>query len=108
MGSGEQAPSGGPVGTVRMDAAQDAVLVTLTGEIDGDLHEELGAMLATIGELGLPVQVDETEVTFMDSSGATFLSQRYLQGPLMVAASSSVAFQLKVLAMDEVLVGPQV
>ena len=81
----------------------DAVRVTLAGEIDGELVDDLAAALAVIGALGLPVMVDARAVTFVDSAGGTFLSRLYLRGPVTVVASRSVQFLLRVLGLDDML-----
>ncbi|WP_258723466.1 STAS domain-containing protein [Cellulomonas sp. NS3] len=93
----------GPIGFVRVVPTADAVLVTLTGEIDGELGDALDAAAQTVRDLALPVMVDATAVTFMDSTGAWFLSRCCTLVPIVVRASPQVRFLLKVLAMDDVL-----
>lgn len=91
------------VGTVQVTPLADVVRVTLTGDIDGQLDDELTAALATVIGLALPVMVDARQVTFMDSAGATFLARLYMRTPMTVAASRPVQFLLRVLAMDDVI-----
>jgi anti-anti-sigma factor len=95
-----------PVGTVRVLASTDAVHVTLAGEIDVDPAGELDEAARTVCEHTLPVLVDATDVTFMDSTGVRFLARCYGHGPLTVTASPAVRFLLGVLAMDDVLRRP--
>ncbi|MFS0700528.1 STAS domain-containing protein [Cellulomonas sp. 179-A 4D5 NHS] len=83
----------------------DAVRVVLAGDIDTALVDALDAATAVVEEHRLPVMVDATAVTFMDSRGARFLSRCYVRGPMTVAASPPVRFLLTVLAMDDVLTG---
>ena len=95
------------VGTVHVLAAAEAVQLTLTGEIDADLGEELDAAARTVLAAGLPVQVDATGVTFMDSTGVRLIARCYANGPVTVTASTTVRFLLEILAMDEVLANPR-
>ena len=97
----------GQVGTVHVLATAEAVRITLTGEIDADLGDELDAAARAMHAYGLPVRVDATEVTFMDSTGVRLIARCYANGPVTVAASPSVRFVLEILAMDDVLADPQ-
>ncbi|MFS0699547.1 STAS domain-containing protein [Cellulomonas sp. 179-A 4D5 NHS] len=94
-----------PIGMVQVAVGPDAVLVTLTGEIDTELAEDLDDAARMVRELGLPVMVDALGVTFIDSNGARFMSRCFIYGPLTVAASPAARFLLLVLGMDEVLTG---
>ena len=94
-------------GTVHVVATAEAVEVTLTGEIDADLGESLDAAVRAVHSFGLPVRIDATEVTFMDSTGVRLIARCYANGPLTVTASPTVRFLLEILAMDDVLVQPR-
>jgi len=96
----------GPVGTVRVAVTSDAVRITLSGEIDVLLDDELDDAARAVREHQLPVEVDATAVTFMDSTGVRFIGRCYGQGALTVAASPIVRFLLEILAMDDVLAPP--
>lgn len=96
-----------PVGTVQVAIGPGALLITLTGEVDLELDQELGEAARAVREHGLPVMVDARRVTFMGSNGARFLSQCYTLAPLTVAASPPVRFLLRLLAMDDVLAAPE-
>ena len=96
----------GPVGIVRVAVTSDAVRITLSGEIDVLLDRELDDAARAVREHRLPVVVDATAVTFMDSCGVRFIGRCYAHGPLTVAASPTVRFLLQILAMDEVLTPP--
>lgn len=96
-----------PVGTVHVTVDVDAVRVLLVGDIDAELGDELEDAARTVRENRLPVAVNAVGVTFMGSAGARFIGRCYAQGPLAVAASAPVRFLLQVLAMDDVLTGPE-
>ena len=95
-----------PVGTVRAAVTSDSVRITLSGEVDVLLDGELDDAARTVREHQLPVVVDATGVTFMDSTGVRFIGRCYGQGALTVAASPIVRFLLEILAMDDVLAPP--
>ncbi|KQY24677.1 hypothetical protein ASD16_03985 [Cellulomonas sp. Root485] len=95
------------VGTVRVLATAEAVEITLTGEVDAELGEELDAAARVVHEYGLPVRMDATDVTFMDSTGVRLIARCYANGPVTVTASPTVRFLLEILAMDDVLAAPQ-
>ena len=95
------------VGTVHVLATAEAVQITLAGEIDADLGEELDAAARAVLAHGLPVGMDATEVTFMDSSGARLIARCYANGPVTVTASPAVRFLLEILAMGDVLANPR-
>ncbi|WP_146927187.1 STAS domain-containing protein [Cellulomonas xylanilytica] len=90
-------------GTVHVTVTDVAVQVTLTGDIDVDLTDELDEAGRTAREHRLPIFVDAVGVSFMDSAGARFIGRCYGHGPLTVAASPPVRLLLKILAMDDVL-----
>ena len=96
-----------PIGTIEFDVDVDTVRITMTGDIDARLREELEEAIRVVRSGRLPVTLDATGVTFMDSHGARFIGRCYTHGPLTVSASEPVRFLLQILAMDEVLEGRQ-
>jgi anti-anti-sigma regulatory factor len=108
MFGGEYDPSWpGPVGTVQVAVSADAVLVTLSGAIDSALTDDLEDVDRTLREHALPVMIDATAVTFMDSTGAQLISRCHTRGPLTVAASPPVRFLLTVLGLEDVVTPPR-
>lgn len=96
-----------PVGSVQVSVGPGALLVTLTGEVDAALSEELDEAVRAVRAHGLPVMIDALGVSFMSSEGARFVSQCYAHGPLTVAGSPPVRFLLMLLAMEDVLTPPE-
>ncbi|MEG3616564.1 STAS domain-containing protein [Isoptericola haloaureus] len=62
-------------GGIVLNEAPEASVVTLWGEIDIALRDEASAALAGAFQRDLPVVVDASEVTFLDSAGIAFLVQ---------------------------------
>ena len=62
-------------GGIDLVRGADASVVELWGEIDAALRSEAGAALAGALERDLPVVVDATRVSFIDSAGVAFLVQ---------------------------------
>jgi anti-anti-sigma factor len=90
-------------GTVHVLATAEAVHVTLAGEIDADLCDELDAAARAVQEHGLPVRIDARQVSFMDSTGLRLVARCYAAGPLTVTASPTVRFLLEIMALEDVL-----
>ena len=100
MISSEQVPAAdGPVGSVHVAVTADAVRITLSGEIDLLVQRELDDASRAVREHGLPVVVDATAVTFMDSTGVQFIGRCYGHGVLTVTASPVVRFLLETLSL---------
>ena len=95
------------VGTVHVLATAEAVQITLTGEIDAELGEDLDAAVRVVHAYGLPVRIDATEVTFIDSTGMRLVARCAASVPVTVTASATVRFLLQILAMDDLLANPQ-
>ena len=53
-------------------------VVSLVGEIDADLRTQASDCMGLTLLRGLPVVVDATEATFVDSAGIAFVLQLYL------------------------------
>ncbi|WP_166848566.1 STAS domain-containing protein [Isoptericola sp. BMS4] len=62
-------------GGIALRERPDASVVDMWGEIDISLRNEAGAALAQAFERDLPVVVDTSHVTFIDSAGVAFLIQ---------------------------------
>lgn len=62
-------------GTVEVILEEGRVLVLLAGEVDADLSADLAEAAHAVTESGLPVDIDVSSVTFMDSSGVAFLAR---------------------------------
>ena len=65
-------------GTIRVDAQETKTVISLVGEIDAALRDEAGACMGVALVSGLPVVVDSTLATFIDSSGIAFVLQLHL------------------------------
>ncbi|GII98088.1 anti-anti-sigma factor [Sediminihabitans luteus] len=62
-------------GGIALRERTDASVVEVWGEIDVAMRSQAGAALATLLQRDLPVVVDMSGVTFMDSTGIAFLVQ---------------------------------
>jgi anti-sigma B factor antagonist len=71
----ERAPA---AGTIRVDAQETKTVISLVGEIDAALRDEAGACMGIALVKALPVVVDSTLATFIDSSGIAFILQLHL------------------------------
>ena len=65
-------------GTIRVDAQDTKTVISLVGEIDAALRDEAGACMGVALVSGLPVVIDSTLATFIDSSGIAFVLQLHL------------------------------
>src|SRR3954470_8216468 len=75
-GSAAPGPPGAfPAGAIHVAIGDGRVVVTLTGEVDAALRSDASRARAATLAAGLPVLVDATDVTFLDSSGVAFLLQ---------------------------------
>lgn len=64
-----------PAGAIEVAIGGDRVVIVLTGEIDAALRDDASTAMVAALTAGLPVLVDATGVTFLDSSGIAFLLQ---------------------------------
>ncbi|MEW1957050.1 STAS domain-containing protein [Kineococcus sp. NPDC059986] len=60
-------------GHVEVDHEAGLTVITLHGEVDAALGNVLDDLCARAGAAGLPVRVDLSAVTFLESTGASFL-----------------------------------
>ncbi|MFS0706023.1 STAS domain-containing protein [Cellulomonas sp. 179-A 9B4 NHS] len=67
-----------PVHAIRVEAEDGRAAVRLVGEIDAALRPEASASMGMALMSGLPVVIDATEATFVDSSGVAFVLQLHL------------------------------
>ncbi|WP_251151522.1 STAS domain-containing protein [Cellulosimicrobium sp. Marseille-Q4280] len=67
-------------GGIRLLEEPGASVVAMWGEIDVALRSEASAALANALERDVPVVIDTSRVTFMDSTGIAFLVQFYTIG----------------------------
>lgn len=65
-------------GTIRVDAQDTRTVVILVGEIDAALRDEASMCMGLALVSGLPVVIDSTDATFVDSSGIAFVLQLHL------------------------------
>lgn len=63
---------------IRVEHREGRAVVCLVGEIDASLRESASASMGIALMSGLPLLVDATEATFVDSSGVAFVLQLHL------------------------------
>ena len=61
------------LGSITTTELADATVVHLAGAIDAALRAEAGAAMSRSLERRLPIVLDTSDVTFMDSTGLAFL-----------------------------------
>ncbi|WP_125777411.1 STAS domain-containing protein [Antribacter gilvus] len=100
--------AGGHTGGIALEETPDASLVNMWGEIDVALRGEAGAALANALEREVPVVIDTSRVTFIDSTGIAFLVQLYTFGTReglqvrLLEPPTVVADVLEMLGVDSV------
>ncbi len=67
-----------PAGTIRVEPEAHRTVIVLVGEIDAALRDEASACMGLALVSGLPVLIDATLATFIDSSGIAFVLQLHL------------------------------
>ena len=85
---------------------QGRVLVVLSGEVDADLSADLADAAHAVTDSGLPVDIDVSAVTFMDSSGVAFLARvaGSVTGPArLLNPPASLRFLLDVTRIGELV-----
>jgi len=63
---------------IRVEHRDGRAVVRLVGEIDASLRESASASMGIALMSGLPLLVDATDATFVDSSGVAFVLQLHL------------------------------
>lgn len=87
---------------IRLQDEPGCSVVEMWGEVDGALRPEASAALASALERDLPVVIDTSRVTFIDSTGIAFLVQLYTIGQdegLQISLRNPPAVVSDVLAM---------
>ena len=74
------AQAGATIGGIRLQEELGYSVVDMWGEVDGALRPEASAALACALDRDLPVVIDTSRVTFIDSTGIAFLVQFYTIG----------------------------
>jgi len=95
-----------PIGSVTVRTSSTRSRLVLSGEVDMSLAEEISAAVDNVLALGLPVDVDVRDVTFLDSSGLSKLVRLATSSatrPRLIEPPDFVLFLLEVTRMDEVL-----
>jgi len=62
-------------GDIRVERERERTVVLLVGEVDAQLRAQASAAMSTALTAGLPVLLDATETTFIDSAGLAFVLQ---------------------------------
>lgn len=89
-----------------LEVADGRARIVLVGEIDVDLQSELHDTIARAEATKLPIDVDAHQVTFIDSSGMSFLADiasRHTPPVRVLRAPPSVQFLLTVTRLDELV-----
>lgn len=83
MASAQQArsSSGDRTASVRAEAGDDLTRVVLSGEVDAESERLLAQVGDDVVSRGLPITVDCSGVTFMDSTGVSFLALMASRAP---------------------------
>lgn len=86
-------------GTVAVLISPQRVRLVLAGEVDASTEAELSEAVTEALSLGLPVDIDVRNVTFMDSSAVSGIARLSVQlghRPRLIAPPESVRFLLSV------------
>ena len=75
-----QVTSIGAIGGIHLNEEVGHSVVDMWGEVDGALRPEASVALASALDRDLPVVIDTSRVTFIDSTGIAFLVQFYTIG----------------------------
>ncbi len=93
-------------GDVGVIVGSQRVRIVLAGEIDIDLEHDLRDAIGAAEGTGLPIEIDAHHVTFMDSSGVSFLAElasRASTPVRVLRAPPSMKFLLTVTRLDELV-----
>lgn len=95
-----------PIGSVTVRTSPTRSRLVLAGEVDMSLADELSAAVDTVLALGLPVDVDVRQVTFIDSSGLSKLvrlATSAVSHPRLIEPPDFMTFLLEVTRVHEVM-----
>jgi len=65
-------------GEIRAESADGRTVVHLLGEVDAALRDQASASMGQALTAGLPVVLDSTRATFIDSAGLAFVVQLHV------------------------------
>lgn len=102
----EQETQNTDLGSVHVIVGATHTRVVLSGEVDADLSSDLQQATDDVAQAGLPVEVDAHHVTFMDSTGVSFLARwaGCTPGKLkLLRTPPTVRFLLEVTRISDVL-----
>ena len=93
-------------GSVHVLLDQDRTMVVLAGDVDATLAPDLIDAAADVAEARKPVRIDTRNVTFMDSTGVSFLA-RVAVGtggrPVLLDPPDHVRFLLDITAIGDLV-----
>lgn len=99
-------PRRGEPGSISVLLDDDRSLVVLSGDVDATLAPDLVDAATELREARRPVRVDTRNVTFMDSTGVSFLA-RVAVGvpgrPVLVDPPDHVRFLLRITAIGDLV-----
>jgi len=85
---------------------QDRTLVVLAGDVDASLAPDLIDASSDVAEAGNPVRIDTRNVTFMDSTGVSFLARVAVgtrSRPVLLDPPDHVRFLLDITAIGDLV-----
>ncbi len=99
-------PASDGVGGVLVERREHRTRVVLRGEVDVDLAPALDEAAEVARAAAVPVEVDASRVTFMDSTGVAFLARLAARAEprvVLVRPTAVVQFVLEVTAVSSLL-----
>jgi anti-sigma B factor antagonist len=97
---------GSEPGSVHVLLDHDRTLVVLAGDVDATLAPDLIDASTDVSEAGKPVRIDTRNVTFMDSTGVSFLARVAVgtgSRPVLLDPPDHVRFLLDITAIGELV-----
>jgi anti-sigma B factor antagonist len=106
--SGEDTGDPHALGRVDVSLANDISVIVLVGEVDMALTETLEAARDQVIDRDVPVRIDASGLTFIDSSGLAFLTRLNQaspgdQRPKLAGASPLILETIKIVGLAEVV-----